>query len=373
MSATSKSSSAARWRKGGHMIRKAFRYIAAVGVLVAAAGTLRADANTWTGGRPVETADGAPAIVAADPGSPDVVYGAFGPALYRSSDGGRTWRHLRSFHEVRALLVHPASPSTIYVAAEEVFKSTDAGETWSAMSVGGYVTSLAGSPTDVSTVYAGALDWIHKTTNAGATWSSVRYAGVIASLVIDSRDPTVSYAAAEGYAYWGDYPGSLGKTANGGVSWEKASPEAVDSVIAVAVDSGASSTVYIATGDYMWGEGSRRRSGRSALGRLRGDVDVGRPRPALRRRSKPGSRSACLGSALRRNGGRRLPQPRRRPELDSFQPTAGRSTDHIAGDRRRGTRPSCGNVERGVRPRIGPRPHGRRRGTGWRKPRARMG
>jgi len=235
------------------MIRKAL--IAAVGVLVVAAGTLRADANTWTGGRPVETAEGAPAIVAAHPDSPDVVYGAFGPALYRSNDGGRTWRHLRSFYSVQAaVLVHPASPSTIYVAAEDVFKSTDGGETWSAMLLG-YVNSLAGSPTDASTVYAGSWNRIHKTTNAGATWSTDGYTGIIASLIIDPRHPTISYAAAEGFQYWGDYPGSLGKTVNGGVSWQKASPEAVDSVIAVAVDPGASSTVYIATGHYLWGEG----------------------------------------------------------------------------------------------------------------------
>ncbi len=79
--------------------------------------------------------------------------------------------------------------------------------------------------------------------------------------MIDPRDPTISYAAAEGYEYWGDYPGSLGKTTNSGVSWQKTSPEPFESVLAVAVDPVAISTVYIATGEYMagwggWGAGS---------------------------------------------------------------------------------------------------------------------
>ena len=75
-------------------------------------------------------------IVAADPGDPYVVYGAFGNTLFRSGDGGMTWSWLRSFKDVRTLLVHPASPSTIYVGGADedyfygLFRSTNAGESW---------------------------------------------------------------------------------------------------------------------------------------------------------------------------------------------------------------------------------------------------
>ena len=53
-------------------------------------------------------------------------------------------------------------------------------------------------------------------------------------------------------------PVRSGKTTNSGVSWQKTSPESFDSVAAVAVDSVAGSTVYIATGEYIpgWGAGS---------------------------------------------------------------------------------------------------------------------
>lgn len=239
------------------MIREVLRRVATVGFFLAVPAILEAGANTWTGGRPVEAEAGIPAFLAADPGSPDVVYGGFGTRLLRSSDGGRTWRLSGWFNSwITAILVHPASPSTIYVAASDVFKSTDSGETWSSTSVGWYVESLAGSPTDASTVFAGGWNRIFKTTDAGATWSWVDMSGVIASLVISPRNPTVAYAGAEGIDYWGLSPGSLGKTTDGGTSWRRAGPQTLDSVLAVAVDSVASSTVYAAAGPYRWSEGA---------------------------------------------------------------------------------------------------------------------
>jgi photosystem II stability/assembly factor-like uncharacterized protein len=242
------------------MIRKALRHIAAIGMLLAAPRILGADANTWTGGRPTGAPEGLPALVASDPGNPDVLYGAFGSVLQRSRDGGRTWSHLRSFNGVVAVLVHPASPSTIWVAASDgLFLSANAGETWSAAAGVVYnVIALAGSPTDASTVYAGSFDVIFKTTNAGSNWSAVNYAGVIASLVIDPREPTIAYAGAEGFEYFGDYPGSVAKTTDGGASWQKTSPDAIDSVCVVRVDPVASSNVYIATCPYIFGEGSNK-------------------------------------------------------------------------------------------------------------------
>ena len=240
------------------MIRKALRQFAMLGVLLAAPAILGAGANTWTGGRPIGAA-GAPAIVAAHPESPRILYGGFGSVLYRSPDGGRTWNRIRSLEltdSVEAVLVHPASPSAIYVAAGDgIFRSADAGETWSAVRLGRYLNSLAGSPADASTVFAGGWNMIFKSTDAGATWASTEYSGVIASLVIDPRKPTVAFAAAEGYDYWGITLGSLGMTTDGGTNWQKMGPEALDSVRAVGVDAATSSTLYAATGQHRWSWG----------------------------------------------------------------------------------------------------------------------
>jgi photosystem II stability/assembly factor-like uncharacterized protein len=65
-----------------------------------------------------------------------------GDGVYRSTDGGKTWRHLGlgESHHVGRLLLHPADPNTAWVAAlghlyspnEErgVYRTTDGGETW---------------------------------------------------------------------------------------------------------------------------------------------------------------------------------------------------------------------------------------------------
>jgi photosystem II stability/assembly factor-like uncharacterized protein len=67
---------------------------------------------------------------------------AQGDGVYRSGDGGRTWTHvgLSDTQQIGRILVHPADPSLVYVAAlghpygsnpeRGVFRSRDAGRTW---------------------------------------------------------------------------------------------------------------------------------------------------------------------------------------------------------------------------------------------------
>jgi photosystem II stability/assembly factor-like uncharacterized protein len=67
---------------------------------------------------------------------------SFGDGVYRSTDGGETWKHvgLNDTEKIKRIRVHPTDPDTAYVCAlghewgpnEErgVFKTTDGGKTW---------------------------------------------------------------------------------------------------------------------------------------------------------------------------------------------------------------------------------------------------
>src|SRR5499425_2240085 len=91
--------------------------------------------------------------LAVAPSDPNVIYAGSGEGLqrpdlsvgdgiYKSTDGGRTWRHLglRDGQQIPAILVDPRDPNRVFVAVlghpygpnteRGVFRSTDGGETW---------------------------------------------------------------------------------------------------------------------------------------------------------------------------------------------------------------------------------------------------
>ena len=125
---------------------------------------------------------------------------SWGNGVYRSTDGGATWKHmgLRETHHISRVLVHPANPSVVYVASvgrlwgpnreRGVFKTTDGGETWiqvlfvdedtgvidMAMAPGSPDTLLAAAYQRRRTVFgfagSGPGGGIYKTTDGGANW-----------------------------------------------------------------------------------------------------------------------------------------------------------------------------------------------------------
>jgi photosystem II stability/assembly factor-like uncharacterized protein len=172
-----------------------------------------------------------------------------GDGVYRSTDAGRTWRHmgLESTRQISDVQVHPANPDLLYVAAQGaaygdsedrgVYRSKDGGETWEKVL---YVDSTSG-PSSLSmdrnnprVLYAAIWDhrrypWqvrsggpgsgIYKTTDGGDTWEQVNKGlpelmGDIGVAVSGSSDRV--YAIVEA-----DPGGGLYRSDDGGKNWRK--------------------------------------------------------------------------------------------------------------------------------------------------------
>jgi photosystem II stability/assembly factor-like uncharacterized protein len=118
--------------------------------------------------------------IAVAPSDPNILYVGSGEGLqrpdlsvgdgmYKSTDGGKTWRHLglRDGQQIASILVDPANPNRVFVAvlghpygpnAERgVFRSTDGGTTWSKVLYKDERTGavdLAFDPQNAQTIYA---------------------------------------------------------------------------------------------------------------------------------------------------------------------------------------------------------------------------
>ena len=117
-----------------------------------------------------------------DPTTPTTLYAAtqFG-GVYKSEDGGTTWRYLRgSGFGGRSLAIAPTTPATLYFyGAGGVYKSADGGETWRAVNRGlelgerNWVSALSIDPTNPRVVFAGTRNGVYKSTDGGESWRAI--------------------------------------------------------------------------------------------------------------------------------------------------------------------------------------------------------
>ena len=185
--------------------------------------------------------------VAVCQGKPDVVYVGSGEGnprnsvsagngVYKSSDGGKSWTHcgLADTHHIGRVAVHPTDPDTAYVAAlghfwgpnfeRGLYKTTDGGKTWKLSKFidedTGFV-DVQMDPSDPDTLYAAAwqqrrdafsggnpkTQWgdkggLFKTSDAGKTWEKMggglpdRAYGRC-GLSVYRKDPNVIYAVVQ--------------------------------------------------------------------------------------------------------------------------------------------------------------------------------
>ncbi|HYH46653.1 MAG TPA: hypothetical protein VEG34_13290 [Thermoanaerobaculia bacterium] len=153
-----------------------------------------------------------------DPHSPATVYAAIclsqieppfeDGGLFKTTDGGRTWRPLDlglTFCTILEVAVDPFEPSTLFAATlEGLLRSDDAGATWQRSPgfpsdpLDDTVTAVAFEPAMPGTLYAIHRQLgLHKSVDGGATWTALgtglpAAARDLLGLEIDPRTPAPS-------------------------------------------------------------------------------------------------------------------------------------------------------------------------------------
>lgn len=218
------------------------------------------------------------------PGDPDTFYfGAVAGGVWKTTDGGATWRSLTDdtlISSVGAIAIAPSNPNIIYVGTGEaaprgditygdgVYKSVDAGKTWTFLGLADsrQIGALIVDPKDPDIVLVAALGHafgpnvergVFRTTDGGRSWTKVLYKDAETGAIdvsFDPHDSQVVYAALwqarrQPWNFSSGGPGSgLYRSTDGGVTWTHLSgnglPAGILGRIHVSVSGADSKRVY---------------------------------------------------------------------------------------------------------------------------------
>lgn len=174
------------------------------------------------------------------PQNPEVLWaGAAGGGVWRSDDGGASWRALDDFLPdlaVGSLALNPSDPNEIYCGTGEgvfnidaldgvgIFKSSDGGLTWTqlpATASWSSVNRIAVSPSDGNVILAATrFGGIQRSTDAGATWTNVRSAQGSFDLSFDPQDGSKAVAHVIDYDFGlSEWFHSALYSTDGGATW----------------------------------------------------------------------------------------------------------------------------------------------------------
>ena len=213
-----------------------------------------------------------PRILYAGTGQVETRYDlASGDGVFRSDDGGRTWRHLglSATRAIGRIVVDPKNPDVVLVAAmghifgpnpeRGVFRSEDGGRTWTKtlyVDENTGVVDLASDPADPSVVYASSWQarnypWlsyfqpnvgpgsgVYRSADGGRTWKRISGGGWPAGdrigriglavgrggrvyAAVDARSASGNFGAARGA---GSQTG-IYRSDDGGASWQRVNSE----------------------------------------------------------------------------------------------------------------------------------------------------
>ena len=246
------------------VMRKLVCFAAMLSVAIAlllSVGTQSASASDWS---LIGPDGGNVRSLAYDPSDPShLLLGTSAAQVFVSHDGGNTWAPFAHLGESDDLVIDhvvfdPTNTQIIYAAGwglyhddeGDVFRSDDGGVTWRALpgAHGKSIRALAMAPNDHNTLVIGALDGVFWSRDAGATWQRMtpensevtsNYSTMknFVSVAIDPQNPEIVYAGTRHLAW---------KTANGGQNWRSVHDGMLDDsdVFSIIIDPKTPSRVY---------------------------------------------------------------------------------------------------------------------------------
>lgn len=217
------------------------------------------------------------------PNNPRIIYaGAAGGGVWKSNDGGSTFNPIFEDYcqSIGAITLDPSDPdNTVYVGTGEtwtrnsvtigdgLYRSKDGGITWKKLGLekSERIANIIVNPENPNEIYVGVLGalWsdsdqrgVFKSSDGGSTWNKILYDGPAtgcADLAMDPSNPNILYASMwefrrTGWSFNSGGPKSaLYKSTDGGGSWNKIHngfPEGKLGRLAIAVAPSDSNILY---------------------------------------------------------------------------------------------------------------------------------
>lgn len=129
-----------------------------------------------SGAHPGDAGRGSISAIAVSPNGVIVAGGATG--VFRSADGGVTWKHVinpREGFQTASIAFDPGSSDVFVSTTVGLFRSADGGSSWSEEDLMGGVMpgKLVFDPEKTSTLYVASADGLYVTTDRGAKWKAI--------------------------------------------------------------------------------------------------------------------------------------------------------------------------------------------------------
>jgi photosystem II stability/assembly factor-like uncharacterized protein len=170
--------------------------------------------------------------IAVHPTNENIVYaGAASGGVWKSEDGGQSWRPLWDMQEslaIGSIAIAPSAPSTIYVGTGEwtpptwdpsfpgagVYVSNDSGATWNRRPnvLARRIARILVSPTNPMRLYVAGESGFERSTDGGMNWTTIK-TGQISDGVIDPNNADILYINVVNDGIY--------KSTNGGDNWTK--------------------------------------------------------------------------------------------------------------------------------------------------------